>query len=98
MVQIDETKNVPTPPIELPGWRELAPHVARRMRSGITQGALAGVMGTSPGLLSLTERGQRRVTAAFHNRYIEALDRLIAAMAERDEVANLSAQEGNGPL
>ena len=97
MTQIEDSEIVPKPLLEPDGWAAFRPQVARRLRSEITQAQVAGAMGTSPSLVSLAERGQRRITSSFRERYAGALDRLLVAIRERDEVANLSAREDSVP-
>ena len=86
------TANSPEVPlIPCEGWQNFAPLVERRRSLGFTQGEVAGVMGTSAPLVCTSERGQRRITPRFRERYAEALDRLEGALRARERVGSTGA-------
>jgi len=84
--------SVPRPPLVSPtGYDALRPHVERRCAIGITQGALAGAADWSTGYLGSLERGERPVSSAALQRYVDALQtierRLETTRAALDELA-----------
>ena len=69
------------------GWHELAPFIAERKRLGLSGAVLAGAMSTTPTIVSELERGRRRITTHWLERYTAAVARCREALAERERSA-----------
>ena len=76
---------VEKPLVEPDGWSEFSRLAAKRRELGFTQIQVAGAMGTSSSLVCNTEKGYRRVTPRFRERYAAALERLENAVKIRRE-------------
>ncbi len=84
----DARRDVPvalihTPLVPPDGWEELRPWIERRHALGVAQGQIAGAANTTATVICELERGRRRVTPRWIERYREAVERCEAALDER---------------
>jgi len=79
------------PPI---GWEELRPWVKLRHELGLTQGQISGAANCAPTVISELERGCRRITPRWIERYSDAVSRYQMAL-DGEDVS--SAPLGNEP-
>ena len=77
-------KDVVVAPVPEPeGWSSLRPLIQKRLQCGVSQGQVAVALLSTSSWVCALERGRvPRVTATHVARYREALDSVIAKLAE----------------
>ena len=72
-----------TPLVPPDGWAEIRPAIERRLKLGIAQGEVAGAANSTSTRICELERGRRRVTPHWIERYCNAVDRCAEALKEQ---------------
>ena len=70
------------------GWEDLRPWVELRRAREIAQGQIAGAANTTSTIICELERGRRRITPRWIERYRDAVERCVAALDERRREAD----------
>jgi predicted transcriptional regulator len=84
----DARRDVPvalihTPLVPPDGWEDLRPWIELRRARGIAQGQIAGAANTTSTIICELERGRRRITPRWVERYRDAVERCVAALDEQ---------------